>query len=124
MKIKINLFSKFKIFPSLFFVIYIFQYGDCNATPVTIPLWSPVVCQWGLTQCRQLQMIHDYGKEVCENFNKKNQPYLCAGTDKDTGFEACLNIIKTIPKQKRNPIDPKTDPCAAGYTICMESAFK
>ncbi|MBA3813479.1 MAG: hypothetical protein H0X26_03160 [Alphaproteobacteria bacterium] len=104
--------SKFKILPLLALGFLSIPPVEVNAQQ--IPLWSSTVCGWALSECRQDQLTPHYGKEICNPFNKKNQSYLCAGGNHETGWEACLASFKKSP--------PK-DPCGEGYKVCMSHAF-
>ena len=116
------MFSKFKILTVLVFGLCNIQCVDGNATEW---LWWKHDCTNSLTQCRSVQNRNGSDKDMCENFNKESRPFIfCRGNNDRTGFNACVNITKNVVKQQRNPFDPKKDPCAAAFTVCMEYADK
>ena len=115
----INMCIKFKLFAVATFGFSCIPFIDGNAiTPSPIPLWSDVVCGWAVSQCQQGRITGRYGKEVCNSFNKRNQPYLCAGADNETGYTDCLTAYDKHLKNR------SIDMCAAGYKVCLSNAFK
>ena len=122
MERKTNMFSKFKLWSVMVFGIYIIQCVEGNATEW---LWWKHDCTNSLTQCRSGQNRNGSDNDMCENFKKESRPFtFCRGTNESTGFNACIDLTKKVVKEKRNRTDPKADPCAAAYTVCMEYADK
>lgn len=121
MKRKINIFSKFRLLPVVVFGLCNIQCVDGNAE---VLLWWKRDCMSSLSECRHVQDRNGSDEEMCETFKQEAKPIFCRGSNKSTGFNACVNITKNVKKENRKPTDPKTDPCAAAVTVCMEAADK
>lgn len=110
---------KFTIFPLAACAVFCIPYAEVNAVrikldPNQVPLWSYIICEWALSQCREDEIPGSgHEKTRCENFNKELNPYFCAGSSSTTGLDACKAALN----------DPKSDACADGYRKCNSNAF-
>jgi hypothetical protein len=116
-----KMFKNFKLFPVVIFGLCNIQCVDGKANEL---LWWKHDCTNSLKECRSVQERNGSDEDMCETFKKEARPIFCRGTNESTGFNACVNITKNVKKENRNRTDPKTDPCAAAVTVCMEAADK